>query len=791
MSDEAPREFVGNGRYAVDRLLGAGGAGAVNLAYDTMLSRWVAIKRMPAGDKAALREASIIARLQHPNIVMIHDIFEQGEEVFFVMELVLGPTLEELAEGMNEETFRDFATQCLQGLGAAHEQNVVHRDVKPGNIMLAPLAQGGYRVKLLDFGQSRAMEEPSLQTIDHNGAVVGSIYMMSPEQLSHEPLDLRTDIYSLGCVFYQALTMQRPFTGRSVPEVCAAHFQHRHTPLRTLRPDLPMLLTMWVEKLFSFDRRDRPASAVEALSLLKETVGGTVIRVVTPLDITAPVSPVLKRTQSLVLPAVPMALRPKPLSGAATAPMVKTQAIAKAKPEVLAAQEAQDVLAAQEGTACQSRHDPPEHADAALTSSAVLDQAESPETPAAIYTPPPGEYVAPEIPQTLPRRIWRRLTEKRFLFISVVAHLLLGIIAAIFVVQSITAKRKLTFTSSPPSPNPSQRALEHKVTMAKKQNTMSAPAQAKRITSTGLAKVSLPDMPAISSSTDFNAGKMAGMGGTGVGLGFKGGLTSSGGKAALGGPISFFGLRGKNENVLKAKFYDLKQTNTKKPSKPMTGADFVELVRKFVNDNGWRESYLSKYYCAPAPLFSARIYMPTDQSDAAPKAFGVEKNVAPGLWLLHYKGKFRALKKGTFRFVGCGDNLLVVRLNNKNVLDGSGDKSPAIDPSFNSNPQELLGMACADGWQLKAGQWFTTNQGQTFNIEIIAGDAEGGLFSAFLFVEEKGASYPMRPDGSGRIYPLLELDNQPMPPIPNPDPRYNPPFPEKSERLFEGMKATL
>jgi|GEM_PF-1149945 len=782
MSDEAHREFVGNGRYAVDRLLGAGGAGTVNLAYDTMLSRWVAIKRMPAGDKAVLREASIIARLQHPNIVMIHDIFEQGEEVFFVMELVLGPTLEELAEGMNEETFRDFATQCLLGLSAAHEQNVVHRDVKPGNIMLAPLAQGGYLVKLLDFGQSRAMEEPSLQTIDHNGAVVGSIYMMSPEQLSHEPLDLRTDIYSLGCVFYQALTMQRPFTGRSVPEVCAAHFQHRHTPLRTLRPDLPLWLTMWVEKLFSFDRRDRPASAVEALEMLRETMRASVVRVASTSDKAMVVSPVLKRTQSLVLPDVPMALRPKPLSGAATAPMVKTQAIAKSKPEV---------LTAQEGTAFQSRRDPPEHADAAPTSSAVLDQAESPETPAAIYTPPPGEYVAPEIPQTLFTRIWRRLTEKRFLFISVMAHLLLGIIAAIFVVQTITAKRKLTFTSSPPSPNPSQRALEHKVTMAKKQNTMSAPAQAKRITSTGLAKVSLPDMPAISSSTDFNAGKMAGMGGSGVGLGFKGGLTSSGGKAALGGPISFFGLRGKNENVLKAKFYDLKQTNTKKPSKPMTGADFVELVKKFVKDNSWRESYLSKFYCAPAPLFSARIYVPMDQSNAAPKAFGVENEVSPFFWLLHYKGKFRALKKGTFRLVGCGDNVLVVRLNNKNVLDGSGDKSPAIDPSANSNPQELLGMACSDGWQLKAGQWFTANQGQTFNIEIIAGDAEGGLFSAFLFVEEKGASYPKRLDGSGLIYPLLELDNQPMPPISNPDPRYNPPFPEKSERLFEGMKATL
>ena len=83
MSAEPEREFVGNGRYAIDRLLGAGGSGTVNLAYDTKLERWVAIKRMPAGDNSALREASIIANLHHPNIVMIHDIFEQGGGGFF------------------------------------------------------------------------------------------------------------------------------------------------------------------------------------------------------------------------------------------------------------------------------------------------------------------------------------------------------------------------------------------------------------------------------------------------------------------------------------------------------------------------------------------------------------------------------------------------------------------------------------------------------------------------------------------------------------------------------------
>jgi hypothetical protein len=182
-----------------------------------------------------------------------------------------------------------------------------------------------------------------------------------------------------------------------------------------------------------------------------------------------------------------------------------------------------------------------------------------------------------------------------------------------------------------------------------------------------------------------------------------------------------------------------------------------------------------------------------DDSFEAPKAFGVEKEVGPFFWFVHYKGRFRALKKGTFRFVGAGDNALVVRLNKKNVLDGCGGLGGSVvDPSANSNPPELMGSACAPyhGWSLVAGQWFNVNQGQTFDIEILTGDAGGGLFSAFLFYEERGATYPRRPDGSAFVYPILEFDGSPMPEINKPNP-FNPPFPAKSERAFEGMKAGL
>ncbi|MCX6965725.1 MAG: protein kinase [Verrucomicrobia bacterium] len=275
MSNEVERVFIGNGRYALDRQLGAGGAGIVYLAFDTILGRWVAVKKTSAGDDTVSREAKAMASFHHTNIVMLHDIIEEGDSIFFVMEFVQGQTLEELAQPMTEEAFREFATQCLLGLGFAHEKNIVHRDIKPGNIMLEPQLDSGYRVKLLDFGQSRAMAEPSLQTMDHSGSVVGSIYMMSPEQLSHDPLDLRTDFYSLGCVFYQALTLERPFTGATVPEVVAAHLKHRFQPLKTLRPDLPVALTLWVEKMFAFAREDRPPDAFTALKDLKATMSHT------------------------------------------------------------------------------------------------------------------------------------------------------------------------------------------------------------------------------------------------------------------------------------------------------------------------------------------------------------------------------------------------------------------------------------------------------------------------------------------------------------------------------------
>lgn len=261
---------IGDGRYAIDRRIGVGGYGAVYLAYDTVLNRWVAIKRVDSesNNSDPFREARQLASLQHPNIVTIYDFLRSDGETFVIMEYVPGQNLNELTEPMSLEFFTTFARQCLEALAAAHGIGLVHRDIKPANIMIAGTPSGGFQAKLLDFGLAKVMTEPSHQSMDHSGAITGSIHMISPEQLSRQPMDHRSDLYSLGCVFYKALTLRFPFHGEDVTSLIAAHLQHDFTPLAELRPDLPAELVAWVENLFAFNKEDRPQSASLALQNL-------------------------------------------------------------------------------------------------------------------------------------------------------------------------------------------------------------------------------------------------------------------------------------------------------------------------------------------------------------------------------------------------------------------------------------------------------------------------------------------------------------------------------------------
>ena len=270
MESDIEASVIG-GRYVIDRKLGSGGEGAVYLAYDQLLNRHVAIKSVHTGAEAltdasgALNEAKRLASLQHPNIVTIFDFLPSHENVFVVMEFINGESLDNLSQPMEVRVFWEFARQCLDALGAAHSLGMVHRDIKSANIMVTWTEGGDARVKLLDFGLAKVMTAPSEQTLDHSGALTGSIYFLSPEQLNCQPIDHRADFYSLGCVFYRALTLRNPFQGVGIPSIIAAHLQHDFIPLAEYRPDLPVGLAAWVEKFFSFSPDDRPAHAASAL----------------------------------------------------------------------------------------------------------------------------------------------------------------------------------------------------------------------------------------------------------------------------------------------------------------------------------------------------------------------------------------------------------------------------------------------------------------------------------------------------------------------------------------------
>ncbi len=269
-------------RYEIRSKIGSGGVGAVYRAYDRSLKREVAIKRLlPQGEKPEeeryhaeeiVREAGLLSKLQHPNVVSVYDAGIDDDGGFVVMELIDGETLDQtLARGAL--TYGDFASvaeQALEGLIAAQSVDMLHRDLKPSNVMIRWLPSGRFQLKLLDFGLARVTQRPTLQTVRHGDSILGSIYFMAPEQFEREPLDGRTDLYSLGNLFYYMLTGGYPFDGESAASVMAKKLEDEVTPLAHLRPDLPAPVCEWVMTLMARLPDDRPASAAAALRGLSE-----------------------------------------------------------------------------------------------------------------------------------------------------------------------------------------------------------------------------------------------------------------------------------------------------------------------------------------------------------------------------------------------------------------------------------------------------------------------------------------------------------------------------------------
>lgn len=265
-------------RYEIREQIGKGGLGAVYKAFDTQLQREVAIKRVltpgeatdeevqDAADKL-IGEAQTLSSLNHPNIITVFDVAQDDKGGFVVMELLKGETLDETIERgvLTQEDFTEVVYQTMEALIAAQAADVIHRDIKPTNIMVIWQASGKFQLKILDFGLAKFSKTPSVQTMDQEESVLGSIFFMAPEQFERGELDARTDIYQMGCVYYNALTGQYPFNGETAPQVMNAHLQHKVIPLDQIRPDLPPVICQWVMWLINRDIDHRPKDARDAL----------------------------------------------------------------------------------------------------------------------------------------------------------------------------------------------------------------------------------------------------------------------------------------------------------------------------------------------------------------------------------------------------------------------------------------------------------------------------------------------------------------------------------------------
>jgi serine/threonine protein kinase len=266
-------------RYQIKAKIGQGGIGAVYRAFDTHLQREVAVKRLLPPDeseafeddptKSLFKEAHLLSALQHPNVVSVYDVGTDSDGVFVVMELVDGETFDQVVDRglLTEDDFAEMVSQTLEALIAAQDKALVHRDIKPTNLMVKWLPSGKFQFKLLDFGLAKFSPKPSQQTIGLNDAILGSIHFMAPEQFERLPLDGRTDLYAMGCMYYYGLTGRYPFDGDTAAEVMAAHLSHRLTPMLDIRPDLSKRTCDWVMWLMNRDVNQRPANAQEALEV--------------------------------------------------------------------------------------------------------------------------------------------------------------------------------------------------------------------------------------------------------------------------------------------------------------------------------------------------------------------------------------------------------------------------------------------------------------------------------------------------------------------------------------------
>jgi serine/threonine-protein kinase len=275
---ESPPEGRTISHYCILSRLGTGGMGEVYLAEDTRLNRKVAIKFLLAhsaadtqANKRLIREAQAAAALDHPNICAVHEVSEEDDQTFIVMQYVEGETLAlrlhhkppELKESI------DIALQVADALSEAHSRGIIHRDIKPANIMITARSQ----VKVMDFGLAKLIQgevsqetqAPTKSLLTEPGMVIGTVPYMSPEQVNGKAFDARTDIFSFGAVIYEMITGRQPFAADTAAATASAILTREPLPLTRFAPEVPSELERIVRKCLEKDREERYQSTRELL----------------------------------------------------------------------------------------------------------------------------------------------------------------------------------------------------------------------------------------------------------------------------------------------------------------------------------------------------------------------------------------------------------------------------------------------------------------------------------------------------------------------------------------------
>src|SRR5919201_1900782 len=276
MADEVTTGLAGSlagtvlsGRYRLESKLGSGGMSTVYLARDETLERWVAAKVLhreisdqPDQLERFRLEARSVAQLSHPNVVAVIDAGEDGGYPYIVFEYVEGETLKQRIDRLGRlpvDEATAYAIEIGRGLAAAHARRMVHRDVKPQNVLIDP--EG--RAKVTDFGIARTLEADALTK---TGRVLGTTDYVSPEQAMGHGVDARSDIYSLGVLLFEMLTGDVPFQAETVVGVAMKHVNEQIPDVRTIRPEVSNALAAVIERATAKDPSQRYGSMAAFLS---------------------------------------------------------------------------------------------------------------------------------------------------------------------------------------------------------------------------------------------------------------------------------------------------------------------------------------------------------------------------------------------------------------------------------------------------------------------------------------------------------------------------------------------